>query len=239
MRFNEANYAEYYHRQMIDNGYPGKLLPFVEGELDGYSTVLDVGSGTGLFTIPLAEIGHHITAVDPSREMLKILERSISVKLRPFIKISDNPWIEWNGEYHDALISVHSLYPMRDIEESLALMKRSAGKKIVIIRESSAMRTLSGLVRARLDISSNRDLNDEVSGILDRIAAGWKLVNIHEERKHFIHDAGSEAESLVFQLKLDPARTGEVSEIVKNEMVNDGGFNYFKTVYSDNAYIFT
>ncbi len=42
---------------------------------DSSSTVIDVGSGTGRFAVPLAADVGHVTAVDPSEAMLNILAR--------------------------------------------------------------------------------------------------------------------------------------------------------------------
>jgi S-adenosylmethionine-dependent methyltransferase len=46
--------------------------------LDGDSTtlqVLDAGGGSGGFAVPLAQLGHHVTVVDPSPDSLAALER--------------------------------------------------------------------------------------------------------------------------------------------------------------------
>ena len=37
--------------------------------------VLDVGGGSGMFAVPLAELGHHVTVVDPSADALATLHR--------------------------------------------------------------------------------------------------------------------------------------------------------------------
>jgi SAM-dependent methyltransferase len=37
--------------------------------------IVDVGGGTGGFAVPLAELGHHVTVVDPSPDALASLER--------------------------------------------------------------------------------------------------------------------------------------------------------------------
>jgi S-adenosylmethionine-dependent methyltransferase len=51
----------------------------VQEVLDGRSgdvlDVLDVGGGTGGFAVPLAELGHRVTVVDPSPDALASLER--------------------------------------------------------------------------------------------------------------------------------------------------------------------
>ncbi len=37
--------------------------------------VLDVGGGSGMFAVPLAQLGHHVTVVDPSADALATLHR--------------------------------------------------------------------------------------------------------------------------------------------------------------------
>ncbi|HEY9473255.1 MAG TPA: methyltransferase domain-containing protein [Mycobacteriales bacterium] len=46
-----------------------------EGASGGPLTVLDVGGGSGVFAVPLAELGHAVTVVDPSADALATLER--------------------------------------------------------------------------------------------------------------------------------------------------------------------
>lgn len=48
------------------------------GEGAGALGVLDVGGGSGVFAVPLAELGHEVTVVDPSADALATLERRAS-----------------------------------------------------------------------------------------------------------------------------------------------------------------
>ncbi|GAA1953546.1 methyltransferase [Catenulispora subtropica] len=47
-------------------------------DADGPRDVLDVGGGTGGFAVPMAELGHRVTVVDPSPDALAALERRAS-----------------------------------------------------------------------------------------------------------------------------------------------------------------
>lgn len=239
MRFNQIEYAEYYHKQQVDGGYPGELLPFVINSLKGSSTVLDIGAGTGLFSKPLAENGHIVTAVEPSAEMISIMKKTITPENLISIRICPVPWEEWSGGIHDAAICIHSLYPMPDVKKAVTLMNESALKKIIIIRDTSGMKTLSGIVRAKLGIVSNRDLNNEVSEILDEISSDWRVENIYEERMHIIKKVQDEADSIIYQLKLDPKFKDDVNDIIKSEIKTESGEEFFCSIYSDNAYIFS
>ena len=237
MRFDKVDYAEFYQMQMVEGGYPGKLLPFVMDELKDSSTILDVGSGTGFFSIPLAGAGHSVTAVEPSSVMINIMTKSIPSEIMPLIKICSTTWENWAGDIHDAAISVHSLYPMPDIKKALTLINESARKKIIIVRESSGMKTISGIVREKLGIISNRDLNNEIVFILNELKVNWKVVNIHEERKHIVKSIENETDTILYQLKLEDKFKKNIFDIVKQEIHNISGEIFFYAIYSDNAYI--
>ena len=52
-----------------------QTLNFVNANSSEFSEILDIGAGTGRTSIPLSEIGFQVTAVDASKEMLKVLAK--------------------------------------------------------------------------------------------------------------------------------------------------------------------
>ncbi|MCL2155985.1 MAG: class I SAM-dependent methyltransferase [Leptospirales bacterium] len=238
MRFNQSEYAEFYHKQQLEAGYPGKLLPFILDELKDSNSIIDIGSGTGFFTIPLAEAGHKVTSIEPSAEMINIMKRNSSHNILPLINISQSTWENWKGEFHDAAISVHSLYPMADIKESLNLINISAAKKIIIVRDSEKMKTITKIIREKFGIFTNIDLNRDIVLFLDERSIKYRVVNIYEERKHFINNIHQMADSVCYQLKLNESKSADVAEIIKDEIVSSASGDFFNTIYSDNVYVF-
>ena len=238
MRFNQCEYAEFYYKQQLEAGYPGKLLPFVIDELKDSYTIIDIGSGTGFFSIPLAVAGHRVTAIEPSAEMINIMKRNSAPDVLSSINICQSTWENWQGEFHDAAICIHSLYPMHNIKESLNLINSSALKKIIIIRDSARMKTISKIVRVKLGIFKDMDLNNEIKSFLDGKSIKYGVVNIHEERSHLIKDIAQETDSVSYQLKLSESEKKDVIKIIEEEIEKCATGNYFNTIYSDNAYVF-
>ena len=238
MRFYNSEYAEFYHKQQSAAGYPGKLLPFIIAELKDSDSIIDIGAGTGFFTIPLAEAGHRVTAIEPSAEMINIMKRNSSPDALSSINICQSTWEDWSGEFHDAAICIHSLYPMPNIKEALNLINTSAAKKIIVVRDSVKMRTLSKIIRERLGIFTNMDVNKDIEFFLDKNSIKYRVVNIYEERKHFINNIAHEADSISYQLKLNESQKADVAGIIKDALESSSYGDYFNTIYSDNGYVF-
>ena len=238
MRFSNRDYAEFYDRQQRDAGYPGALLPPVISELDGFRRVIDIGAGTGFFAIPLAGAGHMVTAVEPSREMSLVMQGKCSPEVSGRISVVNEKWESWTGEFHDAAICVHSIYPMDDPVKGISLMLASAGKRIIIVRETSGMKSLPGTVRKILDIELNRDFNPLIVSALKGFRTEYRFINVTEERDQVINDIDEETGAILYQLKLDPSCRGRITEIVKGLCGRIEGSLVFRALYSDNIYVF-
>lgn len=238
MRFNDPEYAEFYNRRQIDSGYPGRLLETVLENLSGSSTVLDIGSGTGFFAIPLAEKGISVTAVEPSKDMTRRMKEQCPEQAKEFITIANLNWEEWSGAVHDSAICVHSLYPMANPMAALEKMLQFSRKRIVIIRDSAGMKTLSGIVREKLNINNNRDLNSLVENLLINRDLPYSAVSIKETREYIIKDPAIETESLLYQLRLGKDYFHSVLSIVKDHSQEQESGMVFHSVFSDNVWIF-
>ena len=93
----------------------------LQREVTLQDSVLDVGAGTGRFTIALAPQARHITAVEPNAAMLSYLQRDANEQgLRNISTLQVN-WQDAPSTLSgDSVICSHVLYPIKDIEPFLA-----------------------------------------------------------------------------------------------------------------------
>ncbi len=98
-------------------------------------TIMDIGSGPGTLAIPLSRRARHVTAIDPSSEMLSCLRRrSIDEKIEN-IRIINKTWEEIlpfeDVNPHDILVASYSLY-MLDMRSALKKMISLANEYIFL-----------------------------------------------------------------------------------------------------------
>ncbi|HOP62268.1 MAG TPA: class I SAM-dependent methyltransferase [Spirochaetota bacterium] len=238
MRFKNHDYAEFYDRQQTEAGYPGKLLAPVIEALKGFNSVIDIGAGTGFFTIPLLESGHRVTVVEPASEMSDIILRKCPPGKREKLSVINDLWENWTGEKHDAAICIHSLYSMNNSRNAIELIHRNSEKRIIIVRESSEMKTLTGMTRAKLGIELSRDYNPEIVSALKELDVPFTVKNIMEQRPHRVIDPDRETGSVIYHLRLDESYKNRVRNIINELCSKDSRGIYFNAVYSDNIYLF-
>ena len=89
-------------------------------------SVLDVGAGTGRFSLALAPQAEHITAVEPSAAMMDFLRRDAADKGLSNISYVQTTWQEAPDNLQaDIVICSHVLYPIRDIEPFLVKLQKA------------------------------------------------------------------------------------------------------------------
>ncbi|MFA7690931.1 MAG: class I SAM-dependent methyltransferase [Methanofastidiosum sp.] len=82
----------YYDELMLYSRYPGKIMDRISFFLSSNDIVLDIGAGTGAFTIPLSKIANKIIALDPSSHQLKILKDKAKIAKCENILYMENEW---------------------------------------------------------------------------------------------------------------------------------------------------
>jgi 2-polyprenyl-3-methyl-5-hydroxy-6-metoxy-1,4-benzoquinol methylase len=90
------------------------------------TSVLDVGAGTGRFSLALAPQSEHVTAVEPSAAMLNFLRQDAAERGLSNISYVQTTWQDAPDDLQaDIVICSHVLYPLRDIVPFLTKLQKA------------------------------------------------------------------------------------------------------------------
>jgi SAM-dependent methyltransferase len=94
---------------------PDRLLGHVLTQVGAGASVLDVGAGTGRWTIPLAQAARRVTALEPTPAMEEMLRASIEKAGLENVEIAVAGWRDAAVEPHDVAVAAHSMYTSPDL----------------------------------------------------------------------------------------------------------------------------
>src|SRR5438067_12914885 len=119
--------ARGYHRSTRDTVARDPLYLKLRDVVTPQTTVLDVGAGTGRFTLALAPQADHITAVEPNASMLNYLRQDATEQGITNIAYIPTTWQDAPNDLSaDIVICSHVLYPIRDIVPFLTKLHAAA-----------------------------------------------------------------------------------------------------------------
>lgn len=116
--------ARGFHRTTKDTARSDPFFLRLQTVVSPQTTVLDVGAGTGRFTLALAPQAKHITAVEPNASMLDYLHHDATEAGLTKISFIQTTWQDAPENLSaDIVICSHVLYPIRDIVPFLAKLQ--------------------------------------------------------------------------------------------------------------------
>lgn len=127
--------ASWYDDWARHNDYVALVLPRLLAYVNTASRVLEIGPGSGAFTLPLARVVKQVVALEPSASMRQILTHKLdeawltNVRIVP-CKVEDG-LAELDGEF-DLAFASHSLYNVEPIDAVMRDLLRIA-RRIVIL----------------------------------------------------------------------------------------------------------
>ncbi len=113
--------ASSFHRWTKESTASDPLFLAIRSRVTPQSTVVDVGAGTGRFTLALAPLVQHVTAVEPNAAMLDYLRHDAREGGLTNISYVPATWQDAPDDLHaDIVICSHVLYAIEDIVPFLA-----------------------------------------------------------------------------------------------------------------------
>ncbi|MDO8671063.1 MAG: class I SAM-dependent methyltransferase [Dehalococcoidia bacterium] len=112
---------------------PDPLREFVLSRVHTWSTVLDVGAGTGGWTIPLAKNARRVTAIEPSPTMSSFLDANLAAGALTNVEIIRGRWEEVEVEPHDFVVCSHAMYASPDLLDFVRKMERAAREMCFLV----------------------------------------------------------------------------------------------------------
>jgi SAM-dependent methyltransferase len=134
-------YREALHARMDEDPFLLRLLRHVTPS----STVLDVGAGTGRYTLALAPHVARVVAVDPSEAMLGLLREDVRAHGLRNVETVLSGWMETDARPADVVICSHVLYPIADVAPFLRKLEAAAKERVYVYLRADPLPTDMGL----------------------------------------------------------------------------------------------
>lgn len=91
------------------------LLNFVLQGLDVSDTAIDIGAGSGRWTIPLAKKIRSVTVVEPTSGMVDMLRRNLDKAALNNVDVLSQAWEDATPSIHDVTLCAHGMYGSPDL----------------------------------------------------------------------------------------------------------------------------
>ena len=220
--------ARGYHRSTKDTVVHDPFYLRLCQVITPQKTVLDVGAGTGRFTLALASHVKHITAVEPSAAMLNYLQRDASEQGLTNISLVQTTWQDAADDLQaDTVICSHVLYPIMDIVPFLTKLQAATRNTCYIYMRATHIDALTADIWHHFH-NEERCLPPGYISALDvlyemGIYANVEIVKIQSSLRFPSLDVA--VEELVEQLILpdDKKTRDELRNVLRNWLVEGDG----------------
>ena len=130
-----VNLAPRYTKEYNLNNDTPLLAEALSKRIEKGSTVLEIGPGSGNFTLLMAKYVGKIIGVDFSSAMLSELSARAKAGSITNIELVNAKWEDYTPtEKVDYIVSVNSLYRIKDMQSALMKMYDSVNKGVILLR---------------------------------------------------------------------------------------------------------
>jgi 2-polyprenyl-3-methyl-5-hydroxy-6-metoxy-1,4-benzoquinol methylase len=101
---------------------PDSSREFILSQIDADSTALDIGAGTGSWSVLLSRRAKQVTAVEPSSSMIKVMRQDLAAESIANVSIVQGEWPDVSVDPHDFSLCSHAMYGSPDLASFLRQM---------------------------------------------------------------------------------------------------------------------
>jgi ubiquinone/menaquinone biosynthesis C-methylase UbiE len=171
-----------------DEGFTQAEYDFVLGKVSADQQVLDIGCGTGRFTVPMAAVGAQVTGLDISRAMLDVTQSKLTAHgLSADLHEGDMADLPFGDNSFDVVTSMLALMhvPLEDrgrVFAEIGRVLRPGGRLIIGVKNSLFERFFKGDRFATIDITDveRKQLLFTNTRSGDDLTAPWYSFSPHE-----------------------------------------------------------
>lgn len=136
--------ASWFHRSTKESTTDDPFFLKIRSEVTPETGVLDVGAGTGRFTLALAPAVRHVIAVEPNAAMLEYLRQDARENGLTNISYAQTTWQNASGNLNaDIVMCSHVLYPIMDIVPFLAKLQAATRRTCYIYMRATPFDALT------------------------------------------------------------------------------------------------
>ncbi len=117
---------------------PDSSRDFILSQLDPEATVLDIGAGTGSWSALIARYAKHVTAVEPSPAMIRVLRESLAAESIANVSVVQGSWPDVSVEPHDFSLCSHAMYGAPDLSAFVLKMASATRRMCFMILRAVA-----------------------------------------------------------------------------------------------------
>ena len=171
--------------------------------------------------------------------MIRLMVSKITPDIAASISVAHSDWETWSGPFSEALICIHSLYPMKDPARALSLMKKRSAVSLVVVRTHEGRKTLSDVIRKKLIPGhGSPDYTKIIREHLERTGAPRTERLISETKAVMIDDIDREAAFYSLQLFKNRDHAAQIKKIIISSSELTGSSYLFTAHHRDILFTF-
>lgn len=234
--FNDIAFAELYDKRGAGYGYHHALLNQLRHFLNetACNSIVDAGAGTGLLSIPLAQSGFIVHAVEPAYGMRAVLSGKIK-DLRLPITIHPYTLETLPSLTADACIAIHSIYGMNPLERAIDEMMSIAPVVIIAVRTGRTY-TISDFIRPYFNKQRSKHHSTKILHYLRDNSIPFTQQTIHHVHRVKMKDLYDEAFFQCLGMGLEKNHIPDIIAILEKSMNKNDCF-WFDNIHNDEVFI--